>query len=218
MRKDEYINLILKVVPRIPRRLSIVQFTAPTVILLWDGFSQVGVEELEQGSCIMRGLVKNIDEKEFVEDTAGECKPPEGGMRAEKRSVRHHSHPEGDPEEHGHGESPFPVVHRVLDRGFYEGGVNQAADEDNKHGACVRPPEIGRLGRIFHRAFFLLLQTYSLIKFMFSIRNYLHDHDLPIVRSFEFAHVVRFLLLEFDLPLDAVECRVHGVKRRVHSL
>ena len=41
---------------------------------------------------------------------------------------------------------------------------------------------------------------------------------LPIVRRFQFAHVVRLFLLDLDLPPDPVHGRVHGLQGSVHFL
>ena len=157
MSNDEYIHLVLNIMPGILGCLRVVDLTVSSVILLRDGFSQIGIDKLKQSSSIMRGLMKDIDQEKFVEDTTGEGEPPERRMRTHKWSVRHHRHSQGYPEKYCHGESPFTVVHGIIDRGFYEGRIHEAADEHDEHGTGVRAPEIRRLSCILNRSFLFLL-------------------------------------------------------------
>ena len=144
MADDEDVHLVLDVVEGIVRHRRVVDLAVAAVILLGNWLPEALVDILEQRARVARPLEEDVDEEQLVENAAGEGEPPEGWMRPQKGAVGHYRHPEGDPEEEGRREAPLPVVDRVVGGRLYEGGVDQARNEDNEHGDRVRPPEVGR--------------------------------------------------------------------------
>ena len=93
----EDVHLILEVVEGVAGFLRVVDDTLAAVILLGNVFSEALVDKLEQGSGVVWALKENVNEQQFIEYAAGECKPPKSRVRPQKWAVWHDRHSKGDP-------------------------------------------------------------------------------------------------------------------------